>query len=99
MISLFTNKYDHTSESDSTPEPEPPDTSYQRFNPAVDQQPGVVQNLNQPSLKKNDRVTFFNDRTNRWTVATITSGPNKYYIKHGNYHNFRTDDKKRGTLF
>ena len=53
--------------------------------------------LNQTRLlKKKDRVTFFNERTNRWTTATITSGPNKYYKRHGNYHNFVDDNGTQG---
>ena len=39
-------------------------------------------------LKKGDRVTFFNEITNCWTIATILTGPNKYYKKHGPNHNF-----------
>ena len=74
---------------------EPPNS--RTSNAETDLFPADIDNLNQPrQLKKKDRVTFYNELTNRWTIATITSGPNKYYTKHGQYHNFRTDNNEQG---
>ena len=50
-------------------------------------------------VEKGDRVNFFNDKTNTWTVATLTSGPNKYYRKQGPYPNFVDMKNSRGGHF
>ena len=56
--------------------------------------------FNQPAtLNKKDRVTFYNDLTNKWNVATITSGPIKYYRKQGRCHNFQTDNGEKGSRY
>ena len=63
----------------------------------VDPDSTPLSNFNQSrKLQKKDMVTFFNDKKQSWIVATITSGPNKYYIKHGQYHNFQADDGTKG---
>ena len=41
-------------------------------------------------------MTFFNDKTNNWTIATLTSGAIKYYKKQGPYHNFADEKNARG---
>ena len=67
--------------------------------PVSDQSPNTNDNQNlirDGKLKKNDRVTFFNDLTDRWTTARITSGPVKYYRNVGPYYNFVADDGTKG---
>ena len=61
--------------------------------PATDQDQQLAQDR---PLKKGDRVTFFNDRINRWMTAKTTSGANKYYKKQGPYHNFVADSGEKG---
>ena len=73
--------------------------SDQLTNPQVSND-NIVNGLNQSRpVKKGDRVTFWNDLTLRWTIATVSSGPIKYYRKHGNYHNFKTDDGNTGGYY
>ena len=43
-----------------------------------------------------DRIILFNEKIGRWMLVTLTSDKNKYYLKHGNYFNFRGRDKVKG---
>ena len=84
-------------ECDPPKEPESGTPLHSSHHSEQEPSPQHTHRLNQPRpLKKGDRVTFFNDLLNRWSVSTLTSGPNKYYIKIGPYHNFKCDDGSTG---
>ena len=62
-----------------------------------DNQEHPLQQLQQHRpLRKGDRVTFLNEITNTWTIVQLASGPNKYYRKHGPYHNFQDSNGAKG---
>ena len=59
-----------------------------------------LQSFNQSrNLRKGDRVTFYNDKQHRWTVATLISNQIKYYKKIGPCYNFIADDGSKGSHY